>query len=102
MYCCLKCKRLAGSRKNQGLPINGPRWGSGHLTKTGYRIISKPGHPNSVKGKRSGQIMEHTFVMSEHLGRPLVKGETVHHKNGIRNDNRIENLELCKNCSRCI
>lgn len=52
---------------------------------------NRPGHPNAAK---DGAIHEHVFVMSEYLGRALLSGETVHHKNGIRHDNRIDNLEL--------
>lgn len=63
----------------------------GYIGRNGYRLISRPTHENSQK---SGKILEHVFIMSTYLGRPLNKGESVHHKNGIRNDNRIENLEL--------
>lgn len=82
-------------RNKKGIDINIPllcsKKGEGHITQGGYKGIPKKGHPNAQK---CGIIFEHVFVMSEYLGRPLQKGETVHHKNGIRTDNRIENLEL--------
>ena len=63
----------------------------GSINADGYRMLQRKGHPNASK---DGRIMEHTYVLSQALGRVLEKGEYAFHKNGIRDDNRIQNLEL--------
>jgi len=63
-----------------------------YVHDSGYVVLSgMVNHPNAQQG---GAIFEHIAVMVEKIGRPLLEHETVHHKNGIRDDNRPENLEL--------
>lgn len=54
------------------------------INRDGYKIVRIGGR----------QLREHRVVMESHLGRALDPWENVHHKNGVRCDNRIENLEL--------
>ncbi len=76
-YCRLHYKRLL----NEGeVGPKDRKYGGGYVTKQGYRRI--------------GRKFEHVLVMESVLGRRLLPEENVHHKNGIRADNRPENLEL--------
>ena len=68
----------------------------GRLNKKGYvdLYIPKDSFFRETGQPQDGRCLEHRLVMAKHLGRNLARFEKVHHKNGIRNDNRIENLEL--------
>lgn len=96
--------RAAGSRHGQ--------WKGGRsVTGEGYvLVLVAPGARFAEMRNRAGYVPEHRLRMAEHLGRALKASETVHHINGVRRDNRIENLQLrqgkhgtgvCLRCARC-
>ncbi len=81
--------RPQGSRKG---PLSHNWKGERHLSTGGYIVVYAFNHPRKYKSNNC--VLEHRLVMEKHLGRYLERWEVVHHINGIRTDNRIENLEL--------
>jgi hypothetical protein len=78
------------------LPNHRPRgedhhlWKGGHYkNSSGYIFIYLPEHPRANK---DGCVLEHRYVWEQFNGRLLKTNEVVHHINGVRDDNRIENL----------
>ncbi len=105
------CRKHYKKWRKYGDPLMGRAKGIGKYTKEGYVLVRKKDWPTA---RKDNYILEHRLVMEIHLGRSLNKNEIVHHRNGIRDDNRIENLGLmttkthykgsehiiCPHCSR--
>lgn len=93
---CGKPKRKEYSKctacTQRGKEANGNWKGGKTYHKKGYVMVQCVGHPRVRPPFK--YVFEHILVMEEHLGRFLESDENVHHKNGVKHDNRIENLEL--------
>lgn len=87
-YCKEYCQKHYFAWRRHGNPLTVV---AKTLSEKNYVKVFQPQHPNSNK---AGYILEHRLIMSNHLGRALFDDENVHHKNGNRHDNRLENLEL--------
>ena len=110
---CPNCKRERWVRLRKGNPvsircnncalqrrkgINSPSWKGGKRKRPdGYiNVWVDITSPFFEMRNRKNYILEHRLVMAQHLGRCIKSWELVHHKNHIRDDNRLENLQLLK------
>lgn len=82
--CSEDTKEKISIKNNKGI-------GCKNISSTGYIRIHFPDHPKSDK---FGYVFEHDLIMECAIGRWLQPDEVVHHKNGIKTDNRLKNLEL--------
>jgi hypothetical protein len=79
------------AKKRKAFKAN--HWKGGQRKIRGYVLEYAPDHPHCIDNR---YVLQHRLVMEKHIGRYLKKGEVIHHLNGIRHDNRIENLRLMK------
>lgn len=92
---CSHCTAVNNGRTHRG--ANNGRWKGGRsINRYGYAEIAiSPDDPYFAMARKAKYVvLEHRYVMAKHLGRCLKTWEIVHHKNHIKTDNRIENLEL--------
>ncbi len=88
----IKLSEITKSKMRGHFREKSHHWKGGRTMKwSGYVLIYQPNHP--LTGS-TGYILEHRLIVEKHLNRYLAREEIVHHINGIKNDNRIENLYL--------
>lgn len=99
------CKKSKATRKKMGearkkeTGSKNHNWKGGRMKDRGYVLIKMREHPQA---NYNGYVRENRLVMEQHLGRFLNPKEVVHHINGIKDDNRIENLELTTLQNHCM
>jgi DNA-binding XRE family transcriptional regulator len=88
-FCSHRCAGESLRQRYHG--ETGHVWKGGRTkNKRGYVMVRVPDHPAAV----GGYVLEHRLVMEQQIGRQLLPTERVHHKNGLTDDNRADNLEL--------
>ena len=87
---------ILGYGKNRGYRKNYGRYTGKYINSSGYRFIYKPEHPKTDK---DGYVLEHILVMEKAIGRYLEKDELIHHLDGNRANNSINNLCLMSHSS---
>lgn len=83
--------KISLSHKGRFTGAKHPNWKGGINHIHGYIMLYRPGHPHA---NIHHYVAEHRLVMEGILGRYLTSGEQVHHRNGVRDDNRPENLQV--------
>lgn len=82
-YCSRHCAFIGQKGKPKKIkPIEQSNW-----------RINRKGYLETTRQRK--RILQHRLIVENHIKRPLIKGEIIHHLNGIKTDNRLENLALC-------